>query len=119
MKIEKGKFYRTTLGNKAEVYAVYPSVIHGVIHKGVDDHILTSWSPQGTSTSSEHLCSVWKEQHPAEYWSQGSIVEVSSNERSWCLRRFCYYDPVRSPPFVTLSDIGEGLIRWKYGRLPK
>ena len=119
MIFEKGKFYRTALGYKAEVYAIHGNVIHGVVYIAYKP-CLASWSLYGVSSHGDHLlCEEWSEPHPAEKWGEGTIVEVSDNGKDWYLRRFHAYSKF-TKDFVTFEEgPGKDLVRrWKIARLP-
>ena len=119
MIFEKGKFYRTSLGYKAEVYAIHGNVIHGEVYIAYKP-CLASWSLYGVSSHGDHLlCEEWSEPHPAEKWGEGTIVEVSDNGKDWYLRRFHAYSKF-TKDFVTFEEgPGKDLVRrWKIARLP-
>lgn len=119
MIFEKGKFYRTALGYKAEVYAIHGNVIHGAVYTAHKPR-LTSWSPYGVNAEGDHLLlEEWSDPHPVEKWGRGTIVEVSDNGKDWYLRRFHSYGGF-TKDFITFGEgPGKDLVhRWGIARRP-
>lgn len=121
MKFEAGKFYVTSLGNQAKIYAVHTKEMHGVVYKeGAEDPVLTSWQMNGLTTiGGDHLMHVGECQKPPKLWLRGSVVEVSNNGEHWYLRRFYSFDPNYKAPFSTNSDgSNPRMALWQLGRIP-
>lgn len=125
-----GKYYLTSLNQKAILYALYQkaNIIHGAILSGKDGHVLeypyqTRWNLAGRNLDcAGNLASEWTEGHPAQYWPAQTIVEVSMSEKVWFLRRFAMYQPEANHPFLTYGE-STGcnttvLVGWKHARLP-